>query len=332
MPRNSTIYGITGTTTFRLNAKKIFDEYGTNLQNPSADICRIHTADPGKILVQIDQSGAEALVVAWLCEHGNFRDLFLHGVKSHVFVALHAFKDQWEKRFPEIWNPKFISCKVGDLTKQDRWEQMDDKIKESDTWPALERYYYIAKTICHASNYGIEPYALQLNVLKKSEGTIVLTTRMAKKFLDLYHSLFPEIRRWHNTVRDELDTHGELRNLFGHPRVFSNYRGTPNDLKDALSFVPQSTVGCITHFAITRLQRFIETSPKPHWDILNNKHDSFLVQCPVQDLDECIKVGKEFMNQELTTPRGETFRMKSGCEVGYNWGHENKETNPDGLH
>ena len=74
---------------------------------------------------------------------------------------------------------------------------MKKAIASSDHWPSEERYYYIAKMICHASNYGIEPFALQLNILIKSEGTIVLTLKQAKAFLDLYHSLFPEIREWH---------------------------------------------------------------------------------------------------------------------------------------
>jgi hypothetical protein len=280
--------------------------------------------------VQIDQSGAEALVVAYLCRHGNFRDLFLHGVKSHIYVALHAFKDVWAERFPEIWNPRFLASPIPKLDTIPNWDKMKKAIASSDHWPSEERYYYIAKMICHASNYGIEPFALQLNILIKSEGTIVLTLKQAKAFLDLYHSLFPEIREWHEEIKYKLDQHAELRNLFGFPRLFTSYRGTKEDLKEALAYIPQSTVGTITNQAIVSLQRTIEMDGCD-WDILNNKHDSFLIQVPDGEVDEAVRVGNLAMNQEMTTPRGEVFRMKSGCEIGKNWGHYDKETNPEGL-
>ena len=78
LPRVSTYYNVSGTKTFRLASKAIFGIYGTNLQNWEKSLRKLIIPDDGYKFVQVDQSGAEALVVAYLCKHGNFRDLFLN--------------------------------------------------------------------------------------------------------------------------------------------------------------------------------------------------------------------------------------------------------------
>ena len=48
----------------------------------------IYGPKPGNIFVQPDQAGAEALVVAYLCPPGQFRSLFLNGIKPHTLMQL----------------------------------------------------------------------------------------------------------------------------------------------------------------------------------------------------------------------------------------------------
>ena len=55
------------------------------------------------------------------------------------------------------------------------------------------------------------------------------------------------------------------------------------------------------------------------WDLLNNKHDSMMVQCPEKEVEECLKLTKELMEIELTSNRGVKFRMGSEAMVGKNW-------------
>ena len=66
-PRNTTIYKLGGTETFRASSSKWFGR-GTNLQNIEKSMRQLYWADDGKVLVQVDQSGAEALIVSYLCE------------------------------------------------------------------------------------------------------------------------------------------------------------------------------------------------------------------------------------------------------------------------
>lgn len=315
--RDTSSWKLAGTETFRASASKVFGIYGGNRQNVEKSLRRIYVPDRGKILCQCDQSGAEALIVAYLCQHGNYRDLFLNRIKSHVFVALHVFKKQFEDKLGFSLDTH-CAAPVKDLRASHRWEDVDKKIKESDKWIASERYYFLAKKICHASNYGMKANTFSVAILKDSEGQVRITPHEANEYLETYHRLFPEIRGWHKEVETTLRIHKKLYNLFRYPRYFYTPVDT-NNLKEALAFIPQSTVGCITHIALTKLQLYIESN-NLDWDILNNCHDSYLVQCPKGEEVECCKQMKFFMEQHLTNFRKEEFQMKSETSVGFNWG------------
>src|SRR6202020_159671 len=50
-----------------------------------------------RIFIQTDCAGAEALIVAYLCYNGDYRQLFINGIKPHSFLGMHLFKDVWAK-------------------------------------------------------------------------------------------------------------------------------------------------------------------------------------------------------------------------------------------
>lgn len=333
MPRVTCLYKLTGTETFRLASSQLFGT-GTNMQNWSKELRKLIIPDAGKVFVQVDQAGAEALVVAYLCEYGNFRELFLSGVKSHVFVALRVFENIWREKLQvqtqnnEVDITAICNATPGKVREHLGWKLVDNIIKDSDNWVASERYYYIAKMICHAANYGMKANAFQINVLQKSEGKIALSKEQADKYLETYHSLFPEIRAWHRHTEDILKATRRLKNLQGYPREFTT-GWSDNFLKEALAFVPQSTVGCITNTAFVRMQQYIEDN-KLDWDMLNNCHDSFLAQVPENEAAEAAKVMTTFMQQDLVSPRNEKFQMKAAAAIGKNWGSYSKK-NPEGM-
>lgn len=300
---------------------------------------RIYVPDIGKIFVQVDQSGAEALIVAYLCRDGNFRSLFTNGVKPHVFVALHVFADKFQEKLNQegldtkLDIKEFTSLKIPDLKKHPEWKKLDSLIKSSDNWEASQRYYYIAKMICHSSNYGITAPAFQLNVLEKSRGRIVLTKQQAQEYLSFYHGLFPEIKEWHEEVRKQIESTRMLFNLQGFP-IYCGYEINETTIKEFIARVPQSTVATITNMAYAKLQSFIEEN-KLDWDLLANTHDSYMSQCPIGEETECAKVKQGFLNVELTSPKdGTKFRMRSEASCGYNWAPfypDKPEKNPNGL-
>lgn len=348
--RNSTQYIVTGTDSFRLASRMLTTEItrpsrdgqvGSNLQNIEKWMRRIYWADEGKRLLQRDQRGAEALVVAYLCRHGNFRDLFLNGIKSHSYVGLHLFAKEWQKEVDKGYGGKDIKCNISELTgtsignlrANPFWPEVASLIQSSDNWPSAKRFYYIAKQVCHSSNYGVGPKRFVLNTLEKSKGKIVLSKRDAEHYLEFYHGMFPEIREWHREVLEQVEKTNYLYNLFGFPRYFY-HKGIihPSKFKEYYAFIAQSTVGTITNIAYTRMQAFIEET-EVEWDMLANTHDSYLVQCPDSDTEvaECDRVMKNFIEIELTSPRGEKFKMQSDGATGLNWGPYYANKNPHGL-
>lgn len=650
LPRNSTNYVISGTDSFRLSSKMITLRFtnppregkcGGNLQNLEKSMRQIYIPDDGYIFVQSDQSGAEALVVAYLCQHGNFRELFLNGIKSHCYVALQVFADVWQEHLANspINVRELCELPIKELAKNPDWKIVDKLIRQSDGWPAERRFYYIAKQICHAcvdqstevltqtgwkkvlnisdtesimvynqqtrdlffeiprqwhrlqnsddsmirvdtpysdalvtsnhrvlfsdngreqvrvaedlvnnrtikipicgryskhseksmkdlnmlklaiaiqadghlrkygwcmfslqkerkitrllnlldslnlsykikklrgktfitfyihagfyevnyidwatktfninllqfnleqlnealnelvywdgsstsnrlryfsnnkqnidvfhtiahlvdrrasvvrwpphglcltmtktgfakyskltkrikkepypvknvycptvstgfflirrngkisitgnSNYGMKAGMFQLNTLEKSKGKIVISKADAERYLSAYHSLFPEIHRWHKYVLDQLYEFRTLYNLFGHPREFwFPDRNVPDDiLKKAYAFVPQSTVAIITRQAFINLYEYIEAN-NLDWCLLADTHDSYMAECPIGQEHELAKKMTEFINVELTGLDGCKFRMKSEACVGYNWAPFNEIKNPKGL-
>jgi DNA polymerase I-like protein with 3'-5' exonuclease and polymerase domains len=339
--RNSCTYKIPGTKTFRLSSAKILGQWGSNLQNIEKIIRVIYVPDQGKIFVQCDQSGAEALIVAYLCKNANFRKLFTNGIKPHVYVAIHTFKEVWKKKLHEHSIPisptfdieEYINSPIEKLKSLEDWHSLDLIIKDSDNWPLTERYYYLAKQTCHSSNYGITAPTFRMNVLEKSGGKIVISKDDAVKFIETYDRLFPEIREWHNEVRRQIEMTSMLFNLHGHPYTITMPVGNilESSWKEFYAWIPQSSVGEITNIAYYNLQDYIVNNNK-QWDLLANTHDSYLCQCPVGEEKECATIMKRFLNQSFISPvDGAEFSMKSESQAGFNWSPAKKDYNQEGL-
>lgn len=334
-PRDTCDWILSGPTTYRLSSRKRQISLspkirvGGNLQNKSNEVKVIYIPDEGKSFVQVDQSGAEAKVVAYLTRKGNFRALFDNKIKPHSFVAAHIFKEYWRDNF----NHDFYDVMELDIVALKASEIFQKFLKLIKTYDRdnLERpYYYIGKKTCHSANYKMMENTFAIDVLRESGGKIRLTLSEAKKFLGMYHFLFPEIRQWHAEVEQTLDKTKLLRNLQGYPRQFTN-TWSEGLIREAVAFVPQSTVGTITNIAITNMQNFIEDHKKEYWDVLQNGHDSMLLQCPDADIKECAIVAKGMIEQTLASPRGETFKMESEVSVGKCWSKYNEQSCPMGM-
>jgi DNA polymerase I-like protein with 3'-5' exonuclease and polymerase domains len=332
------MYGIAGTNTFRLSSSKIlqnkragFEGWGENLQNKAKNIRHMYIPDDGYKFLQCDQSGAEALIVAYLAPIGIFRDLFINNIKPHVYVALHMFKDDWKLNDKTIDWDGLCALKPKDLRPHPNFKAADKLIKSSDDWPASKRFYYMAKQTCHSANYDIKAPTFRLNVLDKSDGKIALTKQMSEYFLEFYRTTFPEIPALNEETKSIVEKTRTLYNLFNHPRYFAGVFSN-SMFQETYAFRPQSTVGEITHRAYCGLQSTIEDN-KLDWDILANTHDSYLVQCPDSSIEEqeCAKQMKFFMEQELVGRDGVKFKMKSDVASGYNWGPYKKNVNERGL-
>ena len=261
------------------------------------------------------------MIVGYLCVPGNFRTLFLENIKSHVFVALRLFPDVWAAELGRSVD-EFCNAPITQLKSIKGWDELNKVIKASDDWAADRRYYFMAKMVCHASNYGMKFPTFRINILQKSRGAVALEAKEAKRFLSTYHKLFPEINQWHNETISTLKQTKMLKNLFGYPRTFT---GLIDDsmYKEAYAFVPQSTVGCITNLAFVELQNRQDLLDMGV-DVLQNNHDSVLLQCYEKDVPLVASEAMKHMNRKLVSPRGEPFQMRSEALVGHNWKEMNE--------
>ena len=360
--RNSTTYILAGPKTFRRSSRKMINGCGVNMQNIQKDKRGIYYPDgfdPAnmalkekclwylktgewdvftqeelsklRVMSQADQSGAEALIVAYDSEPKDYRQLFIHNVKPHVYVAMKLFKEVWAKKLSTLQGfsiDEFDRTPIALLKKNPLWKDLDSLIKSSDNWQASERYYYLAKQTCHSANYGIEAQTFRMNILEKSEGKIVISFKDAQLFLEIYRGLFPEIPKSNERIRYQVETTRILYNMLGHPYQITDYN--LDKMKDYFAWPRQSTVGEITRQAYCCLQEWIEQY-KLDWDILGDCHDSYLAQCPLYEVIDLKKKQQEYLNIEMTSPiDGTKFRMRSEVQIGFNWGPE-KESNPLGL-
>lgn len=185
----------------------------------------------------------------------------------------------------------------------------------------------------NSANYGIRADTFRFNVLLKSGGKVNLSKFQADRYLSEYRVTFPEIDRvFQGFVRKQLQEKKMLRTLQSFPLPVCtglNYVGE-EDLQEWYAKIPQATVGIITAECITDFQYYVMDN-KLDWDFMQDGHDAMLVQAPIDQILNCAKKAKEFMERELKSPYGETFRMRSGVSIGKNWSSFNEIKNPDGL-
>src|SRR6266550_539171 len=320
-PRDTSHWIVSATNTFRLGSRKILSSlhdtkwinFGGNRQNIEGGMRIIWEADKGYKLVSKDQSGAEALIVAYLCRDGNYRSLF-------------------KKHFDAEKIDLAINTEIKYLRSLPFWKELDNLIRSSDHWPSKERYYFIGKKIVHASSYGMQAFKFCLSLLEESGGLIALSKKEGEQYLMMFHKLFPEIHLWHSKIYEHIRKYKELRNLFGFPFKFTGFIDD-NMIREAYAFIPQSSVGTATNIAITEIQEIIEKE-KLDYHILNNGHDSILAECPDndKDIEYCSLLLKNGLEREYISPTdGTKFRMKSSLKLGYNWSDYHEINNPNGL-
>jgi len=327
---------VTGTKTFRSSMEAIFKRTmfvcGRNFQNIEKSQRQNLVAPRGYKIIQADQKGAEAKVVAYECPYGNMRKLFEVGIKPHTFVALRNFHVQLAKRIPDLWDEfhHAASVEIDELIKLPYWKQLNSIIEDSDNWESSQRWYFLGKCQCHSGNYLIGWNTYRDTVIKRSEGKIWLKEDQCKQDLFNYRNvIFKELLLWHKRVLDTIHMDGQLRNLFGHPFKFTSAVDDTNQT-DAIAFVPQSTVGVITHKAFIKLSHHIRDN-KLAWHPFNNNHDSYAAFVPDDEVLEGKARMQEFMEQHLTSTLGEQYQMKASIAVGDNWAPWHKEKNPNGL-
>jgi DNA polymerase I-like protein with 3'-5' exonuclease and polymerase domains len=172
--------------------------------------------------------------------------------------------------------------------------------------------YVLAKKCIHAAHYRMtaRKFALEAG----------LKVKRADEILESYHRNYPEIRRWHEEVKQKILSTGTLTTCFGRSRTF--YTGLAeviltgklsNDAwKDACSYLPQATVPDITNHGL------LSVSEQLDWAWLHHQgHDSIIVSVPIDRAGVSAQVIKKAMSQEICI-HGKTFTIPVDVQWGYN--------------
>lgn len=308
----------TGTNSFRLSSTKLYNGMGGNAQNMEGSTLDMFMARPGMLIHNRDQSGAEALIVAHLCRPGNYRNLFTCGIKPHTFLAINLFGREFNDLVMSLMGktPEQIAASPD-------WKAVKDIVEKGPIW------YQLAKKICHASTYKMGPRTFQSNVLKESFGTLRLSLSECKAYLDYFYQLFPEIAVWQRETVEFVRKKRYLVNLLGSPRTFGRNFDDGYE-REIISWIPQSTVGEITHECVADTLDYIDEHDK-RWNVVSNKHDSCGTEAPETESLECFKVMGTGMAVKMTGFNGVEFVMKCDAQIGKNFGKHHATKNPDGL-
>jgi DNA polymerase I-like protein with 3'-5' exonuclease and polymerase domains len=154
--------------------------------------------------------------------------------------------------------------------------------------------------------------------------------------MDIYFELFPEIKKWHNTVLAQTDKDGYARNPFGYVHRFYNalswesvygkWQSSPgSDANRVIAFLPQSTAAGIIKEAMLRLYFNHYDAAGQYLRLL--VHDELFFEVPealLADVDALVQSEMEQPVPELALPSyygmGDSLSVLTEAKKGKRWG------------
>lgn len=275
-------YLISGTETGRLSSRSTLRGTGTNLQN-------------------IPNGDRES---RWYKISKTIKELF---VPDEGMVFVNADLSQAEARVVAYISGDERLIRVfeqgGDIHRRNAANIFNIKPEE-----VTDDQRQLAKRVVHASNYGMGPVTFA-----KTAG---LPAADARRLLNQYFATYPGIKRWHLNVSSKLKCARVMETPMGRKRVFFN-RYDETTVKEALAFVPQSTVADIVNQALVDIHaRRLEVFSL---DILLQVHDSLLFQVNRDKLDDAIRLIRDCMTRPIEIG-GKVLIIPVDFKTGENWG------------
>lgn len=301
--RMRTSYNVCGTETGRWSSNENAFGSGTNLQNWTDELREIFEADMGTKIAYLDLEQAESRVVAYLSGDANYIRACESG-DLHTTVAMMVW--------PELaWtdNPK-ANRAVADQKFYQHWSYRD-----------------MAKRLGHGTNYRGKPFTMAKN--------IKVSQKVVELFQDKYlRQAFPGIAEWHKKVAQDLQLNGFLTTPLGRTRYFLKRLYDDDTLKEAIAFLPQSTIGEILNEGMYRLWYEMESaSTKYPAKLLAQVHDAVLIQYPdLSDEHETATLARAKELLQVPIPiNGRQLIIPVSCEgTGWNW-RKHSDDNVYGL-
>ena len=310
------------TETGRLSSKKSnYDSRGWNAQNVAPALRVIFTTPRGWKAATPDYEQIESRMVAARCflQFGAVRYLAATECGDlHSLACSMVWEDlPWPQDFTVEW-----TIKHGPFPK--------DMVKAAKALAKVEVYREksrrdLSKTLGHGRNYWGKPP----NMAKQSH----IDLGLVQHYQDVYFSVFPEIRQWHNWIIEQVQVDGGYSTIFGRPRRFFGRPSDDSTIREAIAHDGQSPAADYTNRALLRIHKAALKGELPV-ELFLQKHDEIGVR--YKEEDEALVTTKmvELMEEHfvLTAPDGaqRDWYVPAEMLVGWNLGHASAQ-NPDGL-
>ena len=296
-------YNVAGTLSGRRSSKKHAFGFGNNGQNfPShSDIAAIFrsclVARPGNIFLMVDQMQAEDWPVSALSQN------------RHALMELETNKDpDFSKRVDR--HSKLASAIFNTLIPAKTDPRWNKKLHDQQR--------YMGKKTRHASNYGMGPQRMSDSLAQEG---IALSKAAAIDLLAKADQADPSVKLvFHKYIRDTLEATQVLRTPFGRERMFLGARPNSDNhtlFNEAYSWIPQSTVGDNTGFAVYYLESDISSSRS----IVQEGHDSIVQDIPkhVPSILDTLRRTENAFNRTIKFHNGIEINIPIEAEIGYDF-------------
>lgn len=298
-------YNVSGTETGRWSSNENCFGTGTNGQNITDELREVFIADDGWKFAYIDGEQAESRVVAYISGDPGYIAA-CEGGDLHTDVA----RMVW----PQL-----------DWSNED--EAHNKKVAEQQYWGHWS-YRDMAKRLGHGTNYMGSAYqmAKHINVDKK----------IVEDFQDLYlRQAFPGIAAWHQRTATLLQTRGYLDTPMGRRRYFFGRLDDDSTLKEAIAYVPQSTIGEWLNLGLYKIWEELDLGTN-EIQCLMQIHDAVLIQYPDISIEHQRKILDKtcrLMEFPIKTEFGDCLIPVNVEGIGWNWRKYKTESNenPDSL-
>jgi len=291
-------YNAAGTTTGRRASRKHPFGFGNNAQNfpKHGELASIYrnclVAREGFIFLSVDQMSAEDWPVSALAQNQLALEELRNGLDRHRILAQKIFN------LPD------------DHYTEDQWKD------------SIERY--LGKKTRHANNYDMAERTFADSLAKEGKS---FTVQQCKFILDRVNVVDPSIKGvFHEYVRQSLYKTRTLTTPFRRERQFFGLRGGDNGgnnkiFREAFSYIPQSTVGDNTGFAVFELSCASDAKGEAN-QIVQEGHDSIVQESydsPGQLYDKIQETRLSF-KRTIRFSNGIEFEIPVEGEIGYTLG------------
>ena len=261
---------------------------GTNASTlPKVIRCMIE-APPGRMFVSPDLPQAEARIVAW---------------DAQCLSMIKALSDPMRHIHIENCNRLFNHSLVAGTAETKEYQKGDE--------------YRQGKAMLHAANYRMSAKRLAVE--------LGMELGPAKRLLERYFHLYPEIPLWHETIKNRIREKGflETPSPFKRKRLFYtamaellNTGSISTEVwNSACSWIPQSAVADIINWGLRRLKDEFGDTVWVH----KHDHDSYLVSVREEDQHQIIPRALDILQITLSL-HDRSLRMVPEMSVGCNYG------------